>query len=55
MVVAFPGILILTLSVPNFRRDLLSASFFFLTNYHFIYKVEICKVEILNVKQRRSS
>ena len=41
----------LTLSAPNFRRHLSSALFF---NKLLIGKKFICKVERLNVKQRRS-
>ena len=40
----------LTLSAPNFRRHLSSALFF---NKLLIGKKFICKVERLNVKQRR--
>ena len=42
----------LTLSVPNFRQHLSSALFFF--NKLSIGKKFMCKVEKLNVKQRRS-
>ena len=45
-------ILSLTLSVPNFRRHLSSAFFYF--NKLLLEKTFICKVERLNVKQSRS-
>ena len=51
---------ILTLSAPNFRRHLSSAFFFFFLLLFFYFnklslgKTFICKVERLNVKQRRS-
>ena len=48
----------LTVSVPNFRRHLSSAFFFFFFVFNFVKlspgKTFICKVERLNVKQRRS-
>ena len=47
------GSYFLTLSVPKFRLHLSSALFFFLNKLS-LGKTFICKVDRLNVKQRRS-